>query len=427
MSNFTFLIKEYIGLINQFIICFILIKQQLKFSISKFVVVSILFFAIEYISLIIFDEPILFLTSIFLGICISVYLNISKSSVFFNASIFILAVIIEALLELFMEHITLFNFFSMFQDVFIKIFIFIIVIIILIFNSILRKDYDMISKTYLNSFLCIGLFVALMICLIVGIYENELSNITCILLIMVAISVIISDVLICYFYIRSEKENVNARVIIEIKDELIELQHQRYIDMIESYSQIKKFRHDTKGYIATIQQFILNEDYSSLRKMIDGIDGLLKNTEIVSCNNPNIGAIVNYFNHIFKEQNLKFEFDYRVIAFIDMTSNDICSLFYNILENAREASMKSKNKMIKLIIKSKDKALIILLENSINKDDFYLETLKRKKTTKNDKSNHGIGLLNIDTVVNSYNGHIEYELKNDILCTTIILLDVIVK
>ena len=82
MSDFAFLTKEYIGLINQFIICFILTKQKLKFSISKFIEVSILFFAIEYISLRIFDEPILFLSSIFLGICISIFLNISKSSVF---------------------------------------------------------------------------------------------------------------------------------------------------------------------------------------------------------------------------------------------------------------------------------------------------------------------------------------------------------
>lgn len=427
MTDFVYLIKEYIGLLNQFAICFILSKQNLKLSPFKLIAVSACFFIIEFICLKIFSNPLLSLCSIAIGLYIYNFLNNSKSTFILNSSTFILAVIIEAMIELFIEYTSLFGHHLILKNILIKLFILVTVLIIILIQKIFKMNNEAYNQIYLNLFLCIGFFVGLMIFLIVGLFGDKLIGATSIFLIVLAVLAIISDILIYYFYIRSEKQNINARETIQMKNEMIRLQQQRYNDMVESYSKIKKFRHDSKGYIATIQQFILNEDYSSLNKMVNDIDILLKNTDIVSCNNPNIGAIVNYFYNVFKRENIIFEFDYRVIAYVNMSSEHICSLFYNLLENAKEASMKAQDKNVKLMIKSKDRALIISLQNKINKKDFCLSALENRMTTKNDKSNHGIGLINIDTVVNTYNGQIEYEQKEDILHTTIILLDVIIK
>ena len=83
---------------------------------------------------------------------------------------------------------------------------------------------------------------------------------------------------------------------------------------------------------------------------------------------------------------------------------DLCILFSNLLDNAREGIglCNIQNKEINLEIFSDERKFMLMIENSSR--PYLPDELCHLKTQKTDKRNHGFGLINIRDVVNKYQG-----------------------
>lgn len=147
---------------------------------------------------------------------------------------------------------------------------------------------------------------------------------------------------------------------------------------------------------------------------------------MITCNNVYIGAITNRFYHMSLKEGIEFHFDYQLLSEITMPSDELCSLFYNLVSNAHEAAVRStKNREVLIQIKSKYNSLIITIINGVE-DNFSIDNIKNKITVKKDNTNHGIGLHQIEKIVNSYSGNYLYELKEEKLHSKILLVGVVV-
>ena len=128
---------------------------------------------------------------------------------------------------------------------------------------------------------------------------------------------------------------------------------------------------------------------------------------------------------MFKENNIKFTFTYNVNNSLNMDNMDICSLFHNLIINTIEANIKiTSNRFISLTITSiKNNLLIKLVNPIINEDELIY--LMEMKSSKSDSENHGVGLKIINEIINKYNGKNDYQIENNSLINTIILLNVV--
>ena len=105
---------------------------------------------------------------------------------------------------------------------------------------------------------------------------------------------------------------------------------------------------------------------------------------------------------------------------------DLCTIIYNLLSNAIEASKNIKDnndKEIFVDIGAFNKQLYIRIKNKysneyIKENNILLSDIIKKIkngeniTLKEDKLNHGMGLKNVRNAVENYNGSIEIYLKD---------------
>lgn len=85
---------------------------------------------------------------------------------------------------------------------------------------------------------------------------------------------------------------------------------------------------------------------------------------------------------------------------------DLCALLANLLDNALEAAQKE----IKILVKMVQRQLLIQVQN-----DYLVEVVREKGhfvTTKSDKRLHGLGIQSIESVVQKYNGSMEYKIQD---------------
>lgn len=103
-----------------------------------------------------------------------------------------------------------------------------------------------------------------------------------------------------------------------------------------------------------------------------------------------------------------------------VTDVDVCVLLSNLLDNAVEAAGKAHGKRsIVASLKEFTWGNMVQVENSCMEPS--KETTDRPQTTKKNKREHGIGLQNVESVVEKYRGTIKYERREESFCVTIML------
>ena len=196
---------------------------------------------------------------------------------------------------------------------------------------------------------------------------------------------------------------------IEFKKEINEKSYQL---IREKYNELKILVHDFDKYCNYIDKKIAGgqEDVQSLTKKIKD-----KNKEFLIVEYTNNKALNILLSQKVKECNEK-QIDFQIYAqttdlsFIE--ESDMIAVFGNLIDNAIESSLLSKNKKIFLQIKiMNDKVLVITIENSADKGPI-IENGKLK-TRKEDKDNHGVGMLSVKQALNNYNGKLKWEYDED--------------
>lgn len=187
-------------------------------------------------------------------------------------------------------------------------------------------------------------------------------------------------------------------------------QEKRFGIIQNSNEEIRKFKHDVKGHMTVLHNYVIQKDCEGAEEYLNKIgiklenDGTTSYTGIVV-----LDAIIDNYRREMASKNIAFNWDGKSrLSEADIDLFDLCTVFENILVNAIEACEKtSSNRVVSISVQIINKKLCIIEKNTMS-GNLVLDKEGIPVTTKNDKKNHGLGTKNIRDVVAKHDGMIKF-------------------
>ena len=286
--------------------------------------------------------------------------------------------------------------------------IFFVVIYLYILNSKKNKEkirLSIIMMFILNILVIIGIFKMIsMIMLDIG-NSVEYGIITTFLVLLSNICIILTvNRIIKDYKIKNENKILRESVNKEVKN---------YIASSRENQKVREMYHDIKNHIICIDELYKSGNSELAGEYIQKIEGSLKKYESVR-NEFNTGHIIS--DSILKNKksmcdeygiNFEYKVDFSRYDFLDMA--DFCTILSNLLDNAIEACLhvEHSDRYIKISNSIVNNFSLLIIENS--KENEIKKDGSKILTSKKDKSIHGIGIDNVRSCVEKYNGDMKID------------------
>ena len=195
---------------------------------------------------------------------------------------------------------------------------------------------------------------------------------------------------------------------------MLKSQSEYFDRLLKNDTEMRRLRHDMRAHIAALREMATRSGDEKILEYISGMEEKTNatNTKRYTGNNA-VDAVINELVSQMEENGVNFKFDGIINIREDIKDFDLCTIFYNILKNAMEASMKVEGAERNVTVKVKnigDKVGISVSNDTVIKELPETGVLYSTYTTKEDSANHGFGTVNVKEVVSKYNGIYENEL-----------------
>ena len=177
---------------------------------------------------------------------------------------------------------------------------------------------------------------------------------------------------------------------------------EKYEQAQASVRQTASFRHEWKNHIATLHLLAQKQDWTELRNYLDRLDGELEQLSPRNFTaNPTVNTIFQRFAAQAKKKDVTFRVSAVLPEMLQIREDDLCSLLFNMLDNALEAAAQTEQGEILCSMQIRRQYLAIRCENT------YSGTLRTDEkgellTTKDDASDHGFGLMKMRAIAKKY-------------------------
>lgn len=188
-----------------------------------------------------------------------------------------------------------------------------------------------------------------------------------------------------------------------------------YYEMMKNREEeVRKINHDIKNNLQVMYSL---DDISKRKDMIEKISSNLDKHYMKKYSTQDIlNVVLNIKVNEALKNNIKI--DVVVKKKLDfMEDMDVSNLITNILDNAIEGSTKADLKEINFLVKKKMNYVIIECENTFNGE---IKINKKKQLITSKNGDHGYGSKIIKSVVNKYNGEVNYEINDNKFKLTIL-------
>lgn len=199
-------------------------------------------------------------------------------------------------------------------------------------------------------------------------------------------------------------------------------QHYQYLEKKEEDT--KRFRHDMRDHMRTIGQMAEQGKGEEIVRYMERIFQILeKKNESIVVGNGVVDAILNQFIERCSGKGIQLRVRGHLPADCFVEPFDLCTIFFNILQNAEEAAEQcgEGNRNIEVHIRYEQQMIMIKEENTC------CHTLNIQGgslvTTKEDAKGHGYGIQNVIQSVRRYSGKFSYEQSKGKFRLRIILYD----
>lgn len=195
----------------------------------------------------------------------------------------------------------------------------------------------------------------------------------------------------------------------------------KYISEIKkSQLALRRVRHDLKNrslvLLGLIDQNHLDEAKEYLKKTVNSISS----SNTFYTNDLVLNYLLNEKNAIAQQNHIKFNIHAFISKQINLDNDILSVLIGNLIDNAIEANLRldseDTNKYVTIVIKQFKKDLLIEISNPFN--------IEEKKTRWRRKI-EGLGLKNVESIVERYHGLYSQKTENDIYTVSIVLLNII--
>nr|WP_312580080.1 GHKL domain-containing protein [Sedimentibacter sp.] len=277
------------------------------------------------------------------------------------------------------------------------------------------RQGDIVPNTY---WLCIVTIPMGTLYLLITIFMA--SELTFISVLMSTVIVLVINFATFYLY------DDLSKILLDKADKIFMNQQNKYYErqfelMKTSLKATKSIKHDLKNHLISLYA-LAEEDKKEelLGYLSEAIEIVDTKQEFACTGNIGIDSIINFKLQNVKKDEIDVTIDLNVPKEIKVPSFDITVILGNLLDNALNAVKKlDKNRFINIKMKYTKGRLIIKMDNSF--DGIIIKQEGVIFTSNKDERNHGLGLENVKSALEKYNGTIEFKYDDRNFHTTLLM------
>lgn len=174
---------------------------------------------------------------------------------------------------------------------------------------------------------------------------------------------------------------------------------------LDSQQNLRKMKHDMKGYTATLSGLLMEGKVDEALKYLKGVEVQVDTLSGQFCANPYINAVFVHFAGKLEEMGAEFRNDIQ-IGKEELPYMELCQILSNGLENACDAlkGLEKEERRVSVHIRYNRNYLLIRIRNKC-RDDLYVAQGELPVTDKKGQ-NHGFGLVTIKEAAERLDGQI---------------------
>ncbi len=192
------------------------------------------------------------------------------------------------------------------------------------------------------------------------------------------------------------------------KYELFLTQQESHIRMlIVEDEKRRKLRHDMNAHMLALDTMIEKEDWTELRRYFEQMKKSLGERNVENYTKISaVDAVIGELHHKAMEKQIAWLWEGDMVWKEQITVFELCTLFSNLLSNAIEAAdAVDGEKEIRIKNTNFQNQLVISVGNTCSEK---LVTNTRPASAKQDEVFHGLGLRNVEEIVEKHHGDIQY-------------------
>ncbi len=208
---------------------------------------------------------------------------------------------------------------------------------------------------------------------------------------------------------------------LERKNQVLE---ENYHLLTELYQKNERLYHDMNHHLQMIYHLAKKNEIPEIAQYVSSVSAPINELSDTTWSGVDIvDAILNHTVLDAQRQGIEIEVNAEFPKDCNITSDDLCVILFNLLDNAMEAGRRFMRQTktpprIEVTLRRIHQFLIIKIQNPCVPPRKLFGVFP---TTKTDARHHGIGLHNVREKVEKYNGSLEIDVKDDIFTVTAML------
>ena len=304
-----------------------------------------------------------------------------------------------------------------------------IVLFLIKMVSLFKNKRDIqLYKNYWIALLTIPIVnIALLMSILNLFFYYEMSDAQIGVFYVATICILYNNILVFYLFDRIINKAVLKKTCTMLENQIVMQTNQTHRDN-DKEKRYESIKHDIKNHFQMLYVLCMEKRYNDLMMylkdtgLVCEVNNKMINTGILS-----LDSILNGKASEADKYGVRTSIQCKVPNDLNIAPMDICVLFGNLIDNAIEGCINSgcDKKELKIYIEYVNQRLIICVQNSANNSN-----IKKKDdeigfvSTKADKEGHGIGIYNINEIVQKYGGICKMVPEEELFTVYITLFDI---
>lgn len=220
--------------------------------------------------------------------------------------------------------------------------------------------------------------------------------------------VLIFAVAILYIILKYQQKELHK--INMLNKRCISEQTRQYVELSDIQMELRKFRHDYGAHLTAIYNISRDENAAKTEQYVHGLLDKQETVEYVDTGNIIGDAVINKYYRLCHLGGFEMEVMGAFNQDMKTDETDLCVILTNAVANAYEATIKCKGEKILdiRITNYKDRQFIKII-NSVAEDVVIKDSRMQRESSKDDKENHGFGIMNLTEAVERNGGAVVWE------------------
>ena len=221
-----------------------------------------------------------------------------------------------------------------------------------------------------------------------------------------------------YLSLLAQKSELEYQL--SVQREEVAYSRQQESDIRSLHQSVRQLKHDMKNHLMVIASYLNSGDYEAAKTYTSEIlDKLNAMHSYIETGNSLLNHILNEKLELARNCGIAVRAEIEPLSFSRMRSIDFSALLTNLLDNSIEASKDEPDGELLLHIFQERGYDAVSIKNKIGKS--VLEENPQLHSTKEDKEQHGIGIVQIREIVAAYDGICDFYEKEGYFCSRVFI------